>query len=107
LAGVARDELPTPAVYPTSCLPQAWAAASPLLVLRTLLGLEPDVPNGVVRLDPVLPDGCTRLRLARTPVGAVRVETVGGAWGVGEPSVVVEDLPAGCAVRVARPDTGT
>ncbi len=107
LAGVARDELPTPAVYPTSCLPQAWAAASPLLVLRTLLGLEPDVPHGVVRLDPVLPDGCTRLRLARTPVGALHVETVGGAWGVGEPHVVAEGLPAGCAAQVARPDTGT
>jgi hypothetical protein len=107
LAGVSRTELPTPAVYPTSCLPQAWAAASPLLALRTLLGLEPDVPNGVVHLDPVLLDGCTRLRLHHTPVGTLSVETVGGAWGVGAPSVVAEGLPDGCAVRAARPETLT
>ena len=107
LAGVSRAELPTPAVYPTSCLPQAWAAASPLLAVRTLLGLEPDVPNGVVRLDPVLPDGCTRLRLHHTPVGTLSVETVGGSWGVGVPSVVAEGLPDGCVVQAARPETLT
>ena len=32
--------------YPTSCSPQAWAAASPLLMLRTLLRLDPWVPRG-------------------------------------------------------------
>ena len=32
-----------PVSYPTSCSPQAWAAASPLLFLRTLLRFEPDI----------------------------------------------------------------
>lgn len=31
-----------PEVISTACSPQAWAAAAPLLVLRALLGLEPD-----------------------------------------------------------------
>lgn len=34
-----------PEAIATACSPQAWAAAAPLLVLRTLLGLEPD-PKG-------------------------------------------------------------
>lgn len=38
-----RDEAPDP--IQSSCSPQAWAAAAPLLVLRSLLGLEPDA-NG-------------------------------------------------------------
>ena len=40
-----RDGLSFPVSYPTSCSPQAWAAASPLLFLRTLLRFEPDIRN--------------------------------------------------------------
>jgi glycogen debranching enzyme len=36
-----RPQLP-PVVYPTASSPQAWAAATPVVLLRTLLGLEPD-----------------------------------------------------------------
>ncbi|MDP8971307.1 MAG: amylo-alpha-1,6-glucosidase, partial [Actinomycetota bacterium] len=39
--GFARGEVATPVTYPTSCSPQAWAAAAPLLLVRTLLGFEP------------------------------------------------------------------
>jgi len=42
-----------PAPYPAACRPQAWAAASVVLVLRALLGLEADVPDGVLRVAPV------------------------------------------------------
>jgi len=44
-AGFDRDELHAPAPYPTSCSPQAWAAAAPLLWLRTLLRLDPWTPT--------------------------------------------------------------
>ena len=30
-----------PVQYPTACTPQAWSTAAPLLLLRTMLGLEP------------------------------------------------------------------
>jgi glycogen debranching enzyme len=41
-AGFARDATPFPIAYPTAARPQAWAAGTPLLLLRLLLGLEPD-----------------------------------------------------------------
>ena len=54
-SGLERMELPIVVSYPTSCSPQAWAAASPLLMLRTLLRLDPWVPRGKVWLHPALP----------------------------------------------------
>jgi glycogen debranching enzyme len=41
--GFDRARVRQPAAYPTSCSPQAWAAAAPLLWLRTLLGLDATV----------------------------------------------------------------
>jgi glycogen debranching enzyme len=40
-AGYARERTKFPVEYPTACSPQAWATAAPLLLLRTMLGLEP------------------------------------------------------------------
>ena len=47
--------------YPTASRPQAWAAAAPLLAIRTILGLEADA--GRVTSKPSLPQPITRLRL--------------------------------------------
>lgn len=52
-----------PVPYPTSCRPQAWSAASAVVLLTAVLGLRPDVPNGVLRLAPMHP----------SPVGALTV----------------------------------
>jgi glycogen debranching enzyme len=41
-AGLARRDTPFPVAYPTASRPQAWAAGAPVLLLRVLLGLEPD-----------------------------------------------------------------
>jgi glycogen debranching enzyme len=41
-AGFSRTETPFPIPYPTAARPQAWAAGAPVLLLRLLLGLEPD-----------------------------------------------------------------
>lgn len=41
-----------PAPYPASCRPQAWAAASSVLVLRAALGLDADVPAGTLTVAP-------------------------------------------------------
>jgi glycogen debranching enzyme len=48
-AGYARSETPFPVPYPTACSPQAWAAGTPILLLRVLLGLEPDVESRSLR----------------------------------------------------------
>jgi glycogen debranching enzyme len=67
-AGFSRDELSVPASYPTSCSPQAWASASPLLWLRILLRLDPWASAGKVWVDPLLPD-----RVRRLVVSGIRV----------------------------------
>jgi glycogen debranching enzyme len=41
-AGYAREETPFPIAYPTAARPQAWAAGTPILLVRILLGIEPD-----------------------------------------------------------------
>jgi glycogen debranching enzyme len=46
--GLDRADVATPIPMPTSCSPQAWSSASPLLLLRLLLGLEPDAAGLVV-----------------------------------------------------------
>ena len=68
-AGFSRDELGVPGTYPASCSPQAWAAAAPLLWLRTLLRLEPDVPRGRVAIQPVLPASVGHLSVTGIRIG--------------------------------------
>ncbi|HEV7887905.1 MAG TPA: glycogen debranching N-terminal domain-containing protein [Acidimicrobiales bacterium] len=87
-SGLDRAEFPTVVSYPTSCSPQAWAAAAPLLFLRTLLRLDPWMPHGKVWLSPVLPEGIGRLRVERIPLmgGRVSVEVSDG-------NVKIEGLP--------------
>jgi glycogen debranching enzyme len=72
-SGLDRGELSAPVGYPTSCSPQAWAAASPLLCLRTILRLNPWVPYGRTWLAPVLPEGIHYLKVERIPLAGSRV----------------------------------
>jgi glycogen debranching enzyme len=72
-AGFGVDELSVPASYPTSCSPQAWAAASPLLWLRTLLRLDPWASRSRVWLDPALPTGAERLMVSGIKVAGRRL----------------------------------
>ncbi|HUQ40130.1 MAG TPA: glycogen debranching N-terminal domain-containing protein [Acidimicrobiales bacterium] len=89
-SGLARDEFPTVVSYPTSCSPQAWAAGSSLLFLRTLLRFDPWVPHGRLWLRPVLPEGIEKLHVHRIPLagGRVTVRVEDGKWDV-------EGLPPG------------
>jgi glycogen debranching enzyme len=47
-AGFARRRSGVPVEYPTASRPQAWAAATPVLLLRVLLGLEPNRERGTL-----------------------------------------------------------
>jgi glycogen debranching enzyme len=67
-AGIPRAGLEFPVTYPTSCSPQAWAAASPLLFLRTMLRFEPDIRTSKLHVAPAVPDWIGRLRLERIPI---------------------------------------
>jgi glycogen debranching enzyme len=53
-AGFPRAETPFPIAYPTAARPQAWAAATPVLLLQVLLGLRPDHARQV--LESVTPE---------------------------------------------------
>jgi glycogen debranching enzyme len=67
--GYARSLTKYPVQYPTACSPQAWSTGAPLLLIRTMLGLEPLGEHLVI--DPALPQGIGRLELLDIP----------GRWG--------------------------
>ena len=52
-AGYQRRGLEAPLPYPAACHPQGWSAAAAVGIVPALLGIEPDVPAGKVRLDPL------------------------------------------------------
>ncbi len=60
-SGLPRDPSELPVEYADALKPQAWAAGTPLLALRTLLGL--DVVDGELRCNPHLPETIGELRL--------------------------------------------
>jgi glycogen debranching enzyme len=50
--GFDRADIAVPVPYPAACRPQAWSAASAVTILQAFLGLEADVPGGVLRVSP-------------------------------------------------------
>ena len=91
--GFSRSEFPRPVPFPTSCSPQAWASAAPLLLLRSLLRFSPSVPHGEVRLAPIVPAAYLPLRLDGVEIGGslARLEVTGKGF-------TVEGLPDGVSV---------
>jgi glycogen debranching enzyme len=74
-----------PVQYPTACSPQAWSTGSPLLFLRTMLGLEPHGEHLVV--DPALPTNIGHLELLDIPGRWGRIDAFGrGRVEVGKKS---------------------
>lgn len=73
-AGYPRERTRFPVEYPTACSPQAWATGAPLLLVRVLLGLEPDGDQLVI--DPVLPEGIEELALRGIPGRWGRIDAV-------------------------------
>jgi glycogen debranching enzyme len=68
-AGYPRERTKYPVQYPTACSPQAWSTGAPLLLLRTLLGLDP-TGRGLVE-NPALPED----------IGHVELLDIPGRWG--------------------------
>lgn len=65
-AGFDRAATVVPVEYASASRPQAWAAAAPLLALRTLLGM--DVEGGRLRCDPCMPAGLAEVHLTNVMV---------------------------------------
>ena len=62
-SGDARGTGPSVIPYPAACRPQAWSAASAVVLLATVVGIRPDVPGGRLDVRPLSP----------SPVGALTV----------------------------------
>jgi glycogen debranching enzyme len=62
-AGFRREETPFPIAYPTAARPQAWAAGTPVLLLRLLLGLDADPGTGRLRTAESVPEWLDGLEL--------------------------------------------
>ena len=76
-AGLRREETSFPIAYPTAARPQAWAAGAPVLLLQTLLGLQPDHRRHALEsvAPPELPSWAQSLRLQG-------VQAFDGTWDV-------------------------
>ena len=79
-AGYPAANTGVPVEYPTSSRPQAWAAGSTLLLLRSMLGLQ--AQDGELVCDPVIPP----------EIGHVHLLGMRGGWGVRD--VVADGDPA-------------
>ena len=73
-SGFDRDDFPVPVPYPTSCSPQAWAAASPLSFLRTLLRFDPRPSRGHIACAPEVPERYLPLSVEGLQVDGRRIE---------------------------------
>jgi len=96
--GLDRDAFPRPVDYPASCRPQAWAAAAPLLLIRTLLRFDPLLPEGKLCFDPVLPRSIPELRFRNAPLGQARL-----SLSVTDEGASLDGLPDGVELVRARP----
>jgi glycogen debranching enzyme len=73
--GYERSTTKYPVQYPTACSPQAWSTGAPLLLLRTMLGLEPYGEHLIV--DPALPIDIGHLELLDIPGRWGRIDAFG------------------------------
>ena len=79
--GFPRAETGVPVTYPVACAPQAWAAATPFMLFRSLLGLEADAPRRELRIvRPTLPHPLRKLVVAGLRVGDAEVDLLFQSW---------------------------
>ncbi|MER7164843.1 glycogen debranching N-terminal domain-containing protein [Micromonospora sp. NPDC000207] len=83
-AGYQRSLTEYPVQYPTACSPQAWSAGTPLLLLRVMLGLEPQQEHLII--DPMVPEGMGRIELLDIRGRWGTVDALGRSRGPHDPS---------------------
>jgi glycogen debranching enzyme len=93
--GLRRDRREFPVHYPVACSPQAWSSAAWFLLLRGILGMFPDAPEGALRIvTPRLPSWLDEVVLEGVRVGPARA-TLRFARGPKGAFVDVADLEGG------------
>jgi glycogen debranching enzyme len=95
--GFSRADFGAPVPYPTSCSPQAWAAAAPLLLVHTLLRFAPEMPAGQLWCAPAVPERYLPMRVGGLSLGKSRVAVdlwPAGGWEItGLDELAVEVIP--------------
>ncbi|TNY38638.1 amylo-alpha-1,6-glucosidase [Thermomonospora catenispora] len=106
--GFDRSRYEAPVPYPTSCSPQAWAAAAPVQLLRVLLRLDPAIPQGRVWCAPALPESITELTVRGLPLAGGRVTvTRDGVTGLPDGVELIARPRDPLAALEGRPETAT
>ncbi|MFF5794697.1 glycogen debranching N-terminal domain-containing protein [Paeniglutamicibacter sp. NPDC012692] len=93
--GLDRATYPAPVPYPASCSPQAWAAATPIHLMRILLGFDPCLSHGGLWLAPKLPEGFGDVMIGNVPLSGARISVE-----VSDGNVVVGGLPDSIALHL-------
>ncbi len=74
VCGVSRDESRSIVSYPVACIPQAWAAAAPFMLLQSLLGISAQAPSNRLTVEkPTLPPWLQSVDVRELHVGGSRV----------------------------------
>ena len=97
--GFSRQHFDEPVPYPTACSPQAWAATTPIQLLKSLMGYYADVSVGGLWMDPVIPESYGSLHITNAPMadGRITIDVSGS-------DVEVNGLPEGMTFhRGTRP----
>jgi glycogen debranching enzyme len=63
-----------PVAYPVSCSPQAWAAATPFLLVQSMLGLTVNNMRHSIEVTPHLPTWVKHLTLTNLKVGQSKLD---------------------------------
>jgi glycogen debranching enzyme len=93
--GLDRKSYGTPVPYPSSCSPQAWAAATPVHLLRVLLRFDPCLTHGGLWLAPVVPEGFGGITMRNIPLAGSRISVE-----VANGETHVRDLPEDVALHL-------
>jgi glycogen debranching enzyme len=92
--GFSREHYDEPVPYPTACSPQAWAATTPIMLVKSLMGYYPDVALGGLWMDPVLPESYGGVHITNAPMAGGRITIdIAGC------SASVRGLPEGMVLR--------
>ncbi|WP_427005187.1 glycogen debranching N-terminal domain-containing protein [Pseudarthrobacter sp. H2] len=97
--GFSREHFDEPVPYPTACSPQAWAATTPIQLVKSLMGYYADVALGGLWMDPVLPESYGDLHITNAPMadGRITIDISGS-------TATVQGLPEGMVFhRGTRP----
>jgi glycogen debranching enzyme len=101
--GFDRGLADVPVPYPVACSPQAWAAATSLSLLQTMLGMHADAANDILELDrPHLPAWLGKVTVHDLRVGQRTVDLLFHRWRGNTTSAEVlrRDGPLELVIRV-------